>query len=315
MARPGLLKHPKFARMVYLLGVPVPHALGYMECLWGVCYERGDPLLGDALDVELAAQWPGEKGKLFEALRECRFIDQVEQDRYEVHDLFDHAPDYVRKRKEREHTRKRAYVSRDRALSAPWRPDAAKVSQNGHLGGQCPPNGDVSRTEADLGSPPPPPPPPNASPNGEACSEPAEPASEPAVSDPVVMTFPTVGKGGKEWHLRESKLAEYRESYPGVDALTECRKARQWCLDNPTKRKTASGMPRMLSCWLAKEQNSGRGRAADSPDRPPGESPAQYAARIQAERQAEAEAKAKARARGPLSIRAIPAMANGEAGG
>jgi hypothetical protein len=158
MARPGLLTHPKFRRLVHVLGVPVPHALGYLECLWGVCYERGDPLLGDSLDVELAAQWPGDKGKLFEALCECRFIDQMDQDRYQVHDLFDHAPEYVRKRMEREHTRKRAYKPRQRLLSAPWRAQAAGANGKADLGGQIPPSGDVSRTPAVIGSPPPPPP-------------------------------------------------------------------------------------------------------------------------------------------------------------
>jgi hypothetical protein len=158
MARPGLKTHPKFRRLVHVLGVPVPHALGYLECVWDVCYERGDPLLGDALDVELAAQWPGEQGKLFKALLDCRFIDPVEHDRYQVHDLFDHAPDYVRKRMEREHTRKRAYSHRGRPLTADWRQDAATNTTKAELGGHCPPSGGDSRTVAVNGSPPPPPP-------------------------------------------------------------------------------------------------------------------------------------------------------------
>ncbi|HZZ77238.1 MAG TPA: ATP-binding protein [Gemmataceae bacterium] len=39
MARPGLQKHPKFRRLVRMLNVPVPHALGYLECLWEVTYD------------------------------------------------------------------------------------------------------------------------------------------------------------------------------------------------------------------------------------------------------------------------------------
>lgn len=85
----------------------------------------------------------------------------------------------------------------------------------------------------------------------EDCSEPLRAASEPAV-----LVFPTVGKI-KTWPLTGVKLDEYRESYPGVDVLAECRKARQWCLDNGPKRKTAQGMPAFLGRWLAKEQDRG----------------------------------------------------------
>jgi hypothetical protein len=76
MARPGLKNHPKFRRLVFVLKEPIPHVLGYLECLWMVAYECGDPLIGDQTDVELAAEWPGERGKLCKALSECRFLDE-----------------------------------------------------------------------------------------------------------------------------------------------------------------------------------------------------------------------------------------------
>lgn len=83
--------------------------------------------------------------------------------------------------------------------------------------------------------------------------------------EPIVMSFPCVGRGAREWHLGELKLAEYRDSFPGVDVLAQCRAARQWCIDNGEKRKTASGMPKFLTRWLTKAQNeggaNGRGRA------------------------------------------------------
>jgi hypothetical protein len=87
------------------------------------------------------------------------------------------------------------------------------------------------------------------------CSEPAAPASEPP--DPVVLVFPTAGKGAKEWSLLASKLKEYEESFPGVDVLAECRKARQWCIDHPRKRKTPGGTPGFLSAWLGRAQDQG----------------------------------------------------------
>ena len=67
MARPGFRKHPKFRRLVHLLGLPEAHVLGHVEMLWDTAYECGDDRLGDSLDVELACGWSGEPGKLTEA--------------------------------------------------------------------------------------------------------------------------------------------------------------------------------------------------------------------------------------------------------
>ena len=87
----------------------------------------------------------------------------------------------------------------------------------------------------------------------EDCGEPDKPDSPPNY---VVLIFPCVGSGAKEWFLTEAKLAQYRDSFPGVDVLRECRTARQWCLDNPTRRKTFNGMAGFLSRWLTKAQNA-----------------------------------------------------------
>ncbi len=85
-------------------------------------------------------------------------------------------------------------------------------------------------------------------------------AGEPeAATAKAIMVFPTVGKGGSTWPLLDAKLEEYRQSFPGVDVLSELRKALQWCRDNPAKRKTFSGIPAFLGRWLARAQNSGRG--------------------------------------------------------
>lgn len=88
--------------------------------------------------------------------------------------------------------------------------------------------------------------------NASSCSELASPTSE-----PHVLLFPCVGKGPKEWALTAAKLAEYQDAFPGVDALAECRKALQWCRDNPRNRKTAAGMPRFLTNWLSRAQDKG----------------------------------------------------------
>lgn len=79
-------------------------------------------------------------------------------------------------------------------------------------------------------------------------------------TDPVAMTFPTVGNLA-EWPLRLSKVAEYRTTFPGVDVDAALLQARQWCADNAKQRKTAAGMPKFLFGWLERRQNrSGPGQ-------------------------------------------------------
>lgn len=114
MGRPGLDKNVKFRRLVRMLDEPRPHIRGYLELLWEVAYECGDPVIGDPEAVEAAAEYPGEAGKLFAALRDCGgegragFVEAVpgESGIYQVHDLIDHAPEYVKKRRAREEERK-----------------------------------------------------------------------------------------------------------------------------------------------------------------------------------------------------------------
>lgn len=74
---------------------------------------------------------------------------------------------------------------------------------------------------------------------------------------PGILEFPTVGSGPKTWWLHQEKVDEWSKSYPGVDVITECRKARQWVIDRPAKRKTFSGMTRFLGSWMSREQDRG----------------------------------------------------------
>lgn len=100
--------------------------------------------------------------------------------------------------------------------------------------------------------------------------EPAAPASgrsEDESPDLVVMEFPVIANGEIPWCLRGSKLAEYADTFPHLDVGPELRRARQWLIDNPAKRKTPKGMPKFLFGWLERRQNGGRGRAASL--RPP----------------------------------------------
>lgn len=57
---------------------------------------------------------------------------------------------------------------------------------------------------------------------------------------------------GQEVNLDYEFLKELHEAYPKVDLHEELVKMRVWLLANPSKRKTAKGMPRFVSSWISR---------------------------------------------------------------
>lgn len=106
MARVTLDRSVKFKRLCRDLDLPRPYVRGLLETMWDCAHECGEPVLGDSKDVEHAAEWPGEQGVFFEALRSCGWIDELSSGLWEIHDYWDHAPNYVKKRRQRELERK-----------------------------------------------------------------------------------------------------------------------------------------------------------------------------------------------------------------
>jgi hypothetical protein len=129
------MRHKKFARLARLIGNEVL-ARGHLELLWEVAYENGDDLVGDAGDLEHLAKWAGAPGALAAAMTEAGFVD-LEGAQYRVHDLWDHAPDYVRKRRQRENERQEKGATLRRSAST----DRTVTGQSPPDGGQRPPNG------------------------------------------------------------------------------------------------------------------------------------------------------------------------------
>ena len=145
MARPGLTQHRKFRRLARAVGSE-PLTLGCLEFLWETCYQNGDDYLGDALDVEAAAHWDGEQGKLCTALLTAGgdgnrgFIDELDgrPGHYRCHDLFDHAPRYVSRRLQKEMEREAAGVSISEIRAAAGRKGAAITNSKraAHVGNE-----------------------------------------------------------------------------------------------------------------------------------------------------------------------------------
>lgn len=323
MARPTLFTHRKYLRLIHDLGEPEPLVLGCLELMWNAAYQTGDPLLGDETDVELAAKWPGGKGIFCAALHKQGFLDRLEDGRFQVHDLLDHAPEYVASRARREEERRKEKVCANpeckqvfhsseahaRYCSDACKQEGYRLRKNERVTEGCyaAPSQDAAPTpikqgvvtECDEGlrnsyepvtscyappAPAPAPAPKEEEHPSDVCSELAKtPASEPSA---VALIFPTKGKGPKTWDLCSDRLQEYRETFPDLDVLGELKKALLWCRDNPAKQKTARGMAAFLTRWLSKAQNSGTGGRSGATPQQSTESTADRHKRIQAEMQA-----------------------------
>jgi hypothetical protein len=285
MGRPGLATHRKFRRLARALGSPLL-ARGALELLWDSCYEAGDDYVGTADDIEHAIGWTGERGMLTRALVEAGepegdgFLERVPATgpssragksgivtgvtdvtdvTYRVHDLWHHAPDYVSDRRAKENERRiervcahcggtyhSTDVRREYCSSAcrqgGWR------DRNGRNGSS------VTRyvTETDRNGTPAPAPAP--APSTEKNGSSALLAEPPA---PPLVIFPCVGKGFDSWALTEAQRNDWAKAYPALDIVSECRKACTWLAANPTRRKTARGMPAFLVGWLNRSTNRG----------------------------------------------------------
>lgn len=80
----------------------------------------------------------------------------------------------------------------------------------------------------------------------------------PAQSEPEEADVPAVIlNDGSEWRPSVQDVEEWKNLYPGVDIVVEFGRMRQWCKDNPKKRKTKSGVRRFARGWLDREQNRG----------------------------------------------------------
>ena len=75
---------------------------------------------------------------------------------------------------------------------------------------------------------------------------------EGGIPEPVLF-MPLVG--GAHWPVTRTYFGELGAAFPGVDVKAELLRARLWCDDNPTKRKTKSGIRRFITGWMTKAQN------------------------------------------------------------
>ena len=158
MARPTLARNRKTRRAAHAINAIYPGlgeiiVRGALEILWEPAYETGDPYVGDEDDVERTVAWPGPAGVFCQALLTAGgagrhgFIEPVEGGGYVIHDFWDHAPDYVRKR----HAREASRTSRTKTEPVASHRPVADQSLTGH----CPPLADCQSQSVRTPSPSP----------------------------------------------------------------------------------------------------------------------------------------------------------------
>lgn len=79
---------------------------------------------------------------------------------------------------------------------------------------------------------------------------------EPRLVQEAMTVFDLPLIGGKEYGVPQKLYDEYIKAYPGVSVMDELAKMRTWLLSNPTRMKTAKGLPRFVNSWLAKAQDN-----------------------------------------------------------
>lgn len=94
-----------------------------------------------------------------------------------------------------------------------------------------------------------------SNPNPESESNPKEGGGEPQTASPPVVSIPL--NDGTEYPVSQEQCQEWAGVYPAVDVIQQLREMREWCRNNPAKRKTAKGVRSFITRWLAKEQDRG----------------------------------------------------------
>lgn len=96
-----------------------------------------------------------------------------------------------------------------------------------------------------------------------SCDDNAAPSapstSQPDNSQDVLLVMPCTG--GRSWTVTRGYLDGVRDAYPGIDLLSECRKAKVWLEANPRRKKTYTGMKAFLTSWFSRAQNHQGGAA------------------------------------------------------
>ena len=100
---------------------------------------------------------------------------------------------------------------------------------------------------------------------GTADSPPSPAENDRDVPEEVArLTFPCDGPT-KGWRVTREVFSSLQEAFSTLDVVSEIRKAYEWILANPDRRKTAKGMRRFLFNWLSRAVDGRRSTSRAPP--------------------------------------------------
>ena len=76
--------------------------------------------------------------------------------------------------------------------------------------------------------------------------------------DGLAMVPALILNDGTEWLPNQSDITAWGNLYPNVNVCREFGRMREWCKNNPKKRKTRRGIRKFVTNWLDGEQNRPR---------------------------------------------------------
>jgi len=260
--RNNLISHPHCIRIAVALGLPPVHVLGALVHLWSTAdaHANGELLAGMNLaSVDYMVGIPGFAGEL----ANCGWIVESKEGvvlvDYEKHN----GP--TAKKRLYELVKKQS----QRASLSPCHGDKTGTSAGqigdksgtelGQVGDKCGTDrgqkqksqGQVRDQEREIELE-------KELKEKDSCSEPVETTSSKQL-EPTLFEFPCRGKV-KTFAVCQSHIDQLLVFYPGLDVLGLTRRALAWAVANPTKRKTAQGMPKFLDNWMSRavDRESGK---------------------------------------------------------
>ncbi len=90
------------------------------------------------------------------------------------------------------------------------------------------------------------------------------PVPVPVLEADEISEFAVPLQGGEVHVLPLAEVAEFEQAYPKIDVAAELRKARAWCVANPTQRKTRRGIGKFINGWLSRANEKSPGVARSS---------------------------------------------------
>ena len=251
-----LRSHPKLEDLAASLNLPRVHALGHMVSLW--CWvvdyaADGDISAQTPGRIARGAEWTGDPDLFVSSLIDAGLVD-ANDGAMLVHNWLVYAESYKRAESQREKRekaakkdkpkRKRKQVTTPVPVQQQYSTDTVPALSGDStvhvtLRGEEKSGEEKSREETILLPAP--------------SATPSTPKVKPEISIPLVDKT--------DYDIDAKQIADWSESFPGIDVLQELRKAREWSLSNPTKRKTAKGIRRHLTAWLSSAQDKGGGQS------------------------------------------------------